>query len=48
MKQPNTALWLAYMEATFMCMTEKYYLTEDESLLLGCLKTQVCFIAMCA
>jgi hypothetical protein len=46
-KQPNTALWLAYMEATFMCMTEKYYLTEDESLMLGCLKMQVsiCFFS---
>jgi hypothetical protein len=26
-KQPNTALWLAYMEATFMCNTGRYYLT---------------------
>ena len=43
-KQPNTALWLAYMEATFMCMTGKYYLTEEESLLLGCLKMQVRYI----
>ena len=41
LKQPNSALWLAFMEATFMCMTERYYLTEDESLLLGCLKMQV-------
>jgi len=40
-KQPNTALWLAFMEATFMVMTEKYYLTEDESIALGCLKMQV-------
>jgi hypothetical protein len=40
-KQPNTALWLAYMEATFMTMTGKYYLTEEEALLLGCLKMQV-------
>jgi hypothetical protein len=40
-KQPNTALWLAFMEAVFMCMTGKFYLTEDESILLGCLKMQV-------
>jgi len=40
-KQPSTALWLAYMEATFMCMTGKYYLSEDESILLGTLKMQV-------
>jgi hypothetical protein len=40
-KQPSTALWLAYMEATFMCMAGKYYLSEDESILLGTLKMQV-------
>ncbi len=40
-KQPSTALWLAFMEATFMTMTGQFYLTEDESILLGCLKTQV-------
>jgi hypothetical protein len=40
-KQANTALWLSVMEATFMCMTGKYYLTEDESIFLGCLKMQV-------
>lgn len=40
-KQPSTALWLAYMEATFMCMTGKYYLSEEESILLGTLKMQV-------
>lgn len=40
-KQPNTALWLAFMEAVFMCMTGKFYLTEDESIMLGCLKMQV-------
>eukprot|EP01038_Epipyxis_sp_PR26KG_P004377 gene4377-6192_t len=39
-KQPNTALWLAFMEAQFMCNTGKYYLTEEESILLGCLKMQ--------
>lgn len=39
-KQPSMALWLAYMEAMFMCMTDKYFLSEDESLLLGVLKTQ--------
>lgn len=39
-KHANTALWLVFMEAVFMCMTGKYYLTEDESILLGCLKMQ--------
>lgn len=43
-KQPNTALWLSFMEAAFMCMTGKYYLTEEESLMLGCLKMQVVFL----
>lgn len=43
-KQPSTALWLAYMEANFMCSIEKYYLTEDESIMLGCLKLQVAAI----
>ena len=42
-KQANTALWLTFMEATFMTMTGKFYLTEDESLMLGCLKMQVSF-----
>jgi hypothetical protein len=40
-KQANTALWLAFMEATFMVMTERFFLTEDESITLGCLKMQV-------
>ena len=40
-KQPNTALWLTYLEASFMCNTEKLLLTEEESLVLGCLKMQV-------
>jgi hypothetical protein len=40
-KQPSTALWLAFMEATFLTMTGQYNLTEDEALMLGCLKTQV-------
>ena len=39
-KAPNTALWLAFMEASFMCATGKYYLSEEESILLGCLKMQ--------
>lgn len=43
-KQPNTELWLAYMEGTFMCMSGKYYLSEDESVLLGCLRMQVGFL----
>ncbi len=40
-KQTNTALWLAFMEAVFMCMTGKLYLTDDEAVMLGCLKMQV-------
>jgi hypothetical protein len=40
-KQPNTALWLKYIEATFMVASGKYLLTEDEALMLGCLKLQV-------
>eukprot|EP00605_Chrysophyceae_sp_TOSAG23-4_P002016 GSChrysophyteH1.ASY1.ANO1.2231.1 assembled CDS len=39
-KTHNSAIWLAYMEANFMCMTGRYYLSEDESILLGCLKMQ--------
>lgn len=40
-KQPTTALWLAFMEATFMAMTGQLHLTEDEAMMLGCLKMQV-------
>jgi hypothetical protein len=40
-KRPNTALWLKYIEATFMVTSGKYLLTEDEALMLGCLKLQV-------
>jgi hypothetical protein len=40
-RHPNSALWLTFMEAAFMCSAGKYYLTEDESLMLGCLKMQV-------
>lgn len=40
LKSPNSALWLAYMEASFSCLSGLYFLTEDESLLLGCLKMQ--------
>lgn len=40
-KQPNTALWLSYLEVSFMINTEKLLLTEEESLILGCLKMQV-------
>jgi hypothetical protein len=45
-KQASTALWLAFMEATFMTMTGQFYLTEDESILLGCLKTQVYWLLL--
>jgi hypothetical protein len=41
-KESNTALWLKYMEISFMVMSGKYYLTEEESIMLGCLKCQVC------
>jgi hypothetical protein len=40
-KQPTTALWLAYMEAIFMSTMDRYYFTEEESIMLGCLKMQV-------
>lgn len=40
-KACNSALWLKYLEAMFMVVTGKCYLTEDEALLLGCLKMQV-------
>lgn len=40
-KQPNTALWLKYIEAIFMISSGKYLLTDDEALMLGCLKLQV-------
>lgn len=39
-KSPNSALYLAYMEANFMCFTGRYYLSEDEAIMLGCLKMQ--------
>ena len=39
-KEPTTALWLSFMEASFMCFTGRYYLSEEESILLGCLKMQ--------
>jgi hypothetical protein len=39
-KLPTTALWLAYMEAVFHIMTGAYMLSEDESIILGCLKMQ--------
>lgn len=38
--QSNAELWLAYMESVFMMMNKKYLLTEDESIMLGCLKLQ--------
>jgi hypothetical protein len=39
-KSPTSALYLAYMEANFMCFTGRYYLSEDEAIMLGCLKMQ--------
>lgn len=39
-KEANTALWLSFMEASFMCFAGKYYLSEEESMLLGCIKMQ--------
>lgn len=39
-QQPNAEIWLSYMEATFMLMNRKYYVTEEESLVLGCLSLQ--------
>lgn len=46
-KLATTALWLAYMEANFMCNIGKYFLTEDEALMLGCLKMQVILSLLC-
>ncbi len=39
-KSHNSALWLAYMEAAFMSVTGRYYLSDDEAILLGCLRMQ--------
>ena len=39
-KSPNSALYLAYIEANFMCGTGRYYLSDDEAIMLGCLKMQ--------
>lgn len=39
-KAPTSALWLAFMEASFLCQSGLFFLTEDESLKLGCLKLQ--------
>jgi hypothetical protein len=41
-KQPSTAVWLKYMEEVYMTMLGKYVLTEEESVMLGVLKMQVC------
>ena len=40
-KEANSALYLKYMEAVCMVMMGKCYLTEDEAVMLGCLKMQV-------
>jgi hypothetical protein len=40
-KEANSALYLKYMEAVCMVMMGKCFLTEDESVMLGCLKMQV-------
>ncbi len=40
-KDANTALWLKYMEVSFLLLSGRYNLTEEESVLLGCLKCQV-------
>lgn len=47
-KSPNTAQWMSYMEAVFMVYTGKYYLSEDESVMLGCLKMQVFNLFVCS
>jgi len=39
-KDSTTALWICFMEASFMCFAGKYYLSEDEAVMLGCLKMQ--------
>lgn len=40
-KVSNSALYLKYMEAVCMVMMGKCFLTEDEAIMLGCLKMQV-------
>jgi hypothetical protein len=40
-------LYLKYMEAVCMVMMGKCYLTEDEAVMLGCLKMQVCCVMLC-
>lgn len=40
-KEPTSALWLKYMEEVYMTMSGRYVLTEEESIMLGVLKTQV-------
>jgi hypothetical protein len=40
-KVSNSALYLKYMEAVCMVMMGKCFLTEDEAVMLGCLKMQV-------
>jgi hypothetical protein len=46
-KVANSALYLKYMEAVCMVMMGKCYLTEDEAVMLGCLKMQVCCVMLC-
>lgn len=40
-KESNSALYLKYMEAGCMVAMGKCFLTEDEAIMLGCLKMQV-------
>lgn len=40
-KQPNTSVWLKTMEESYMSMLGKYIFTDEESIMLGCLKMQV-------
>ena len=40
-KEPTSALWLKFIEEVYMTMSGRYFLTEEESILLGVLQMQV-------
>ncbi len=40
-KISSTSVWLKYLEESYMVMLGKYILSEEESVLLGCLRMQV-------
>lgn len=40
-KISNSSLWLTYLEVNYMLITNQYYLTEEESFIIGCIKLQI-------